>query len=202
MTYYLTSGVSLKCEIKSIIFPLFSVGIFIFFLSCTPNAGVRENRQYIWLTDRSKYILLPPENIENPMDNYQLVSASYGGRNYQMNAWVRADETGIDMTLLNELGANMGELIWRGEAVSFSSPVFPQSLNPQYIIADFQLCFYSAASVAHALEESGLSFEETETGRRVLNGNIVIIEITKSQNVVRFVNHLRGYVYTMEGDFK
>lgn len=136
------------------------------------------------------------------MDNYQLVSASYGGRNYQMNAWVRADETGIDMTLLNELGANMGELIWRGEAVSFSSPVFPQSLNPQYIIADFQLCFYSAASVAHALEESGLSFEETETGRRVLNGNIVIIEITKSQNVVRFVNHLRGYVYTMEGDFK
>ena len=136
------------------------------------------------------------------MDNYQLVSASYGGWNYQMNAWVRADETGIDMTLLNELGANMGELIWRGGAVSFSSPVFPQSLNPQYIIADFQLCFYSAASVAHALEESGLSFEETESGRRVLNGNTVIIEITKSQNMVRFVNHLRGYVYTLEGDFK
>jgi len=119
-----------------------------------------------------------------------------------MNAWVRADETGIDMTLLNEFGANMGELIWRGESVSFSSPVFPQSLNPRYIIADFQLCFYSAESLTRALEEGGLSLEETETGRRVIDGNTAIIEIAKSQNMVRFVNHLRGYAYTLEGDFR
>ena len=136
------------------------------------------------------------------MDSHQLISASYGSEIYQMNAWVRADETGIDMTLLNELGANMGELIWRGGSVSFSFPVFSQSLNLLYIIADFQLCFYSAAPVAQSLKKSGLSLEETETGRRVLNGNTAIIEITKSQNMVRLTNHLRGYVFTLEGDFK
>ena len=183
------------------LFLLFSACIIIFFLSCASTARIRDDRPYIWLTDSSKYILLSPENIETSMDNHQLISASYGGRDYQMNAWVRADETVIDITLLNELGTIMGELVWHGGAVSFSSPVFPRSLNPAYIIADFQLCFYNGAAVANALKEGGLSFEETETGRRIFNGNTVIIEITKSQNRVRFVNHLRGYAYTLEGDF-
>ena len=187
---------------KRIYFFLFSAGIFAFFLSCASNADIKEERSYIWITDSSKYTLLPPENIKNPLDNYQLVSASYGNVNYQMNSWVRADKTGIDMTFLNELGANMGELSWRGGAVSFSSSVFPQNLNPHYIIADFQLCFYDAGALVKILKESGLSFKETETSRYVYNGDAVIIEITKEKNIIRFVNHLRGYAYTLEGDFQ
>jgi len=136
------------------------------------------------------------------MDSYQLVSASYGGLDYFLNAWVRADETGMEMTLLNELGANMGELSYRDGAVSFSSTVFPKSLKPEYIVADFQLCFYNAGALARVLEKSGLSLEDAGTARRVLQGKKIIIEIEKSQNIVILVNHLRGYVYTLEGDFE
>ena len=106
------------------------------------------------------------------------------------------------MILVNELGANMGELSYREGTVSFSSPMFPAIFRPEYIVADFQLCFYNALALQEALEESGLSFEYTETERRVYNKGTVIIEINKESGVVKFVNHLRGYAYTLEGDFR
>ena len=183
---------------KDIFFSLLA-SILSCFVSCA-SAATGEP-PYIWLTESSKYTLLPPENIENPIDNHQLVSASYGGLDYQINAWVKADETEIDITLLNELGANMGELIWRGGTVSFSSPVFPKSINPKYIVADFQLCFYKTDALRQSLEKGGLSFEETESVRRVINGDTAIIEIVKGVNKIKFVNHLRGYAYTLEGGF-
>ena len=136
------------------------------------------------------------------MDMVQHISASYGGQGFHLNAWVQADESGMDMTLLNELGANMGELSYRGGTVSFSSSVFSGYLRPEYIVADFQLCFYNAPVLRRALEDCNLSFEYTETGRRVLSKGTVIIEIKKSPGSVRLVNHLRGYAYTLEGNFE
>lgn len=132
----------------------------------------------------------------------QYISASWQGKNYFFNAWVTADETEMEITFLNELGANMGELSYRDGFASFSSPVFPQSLKPEYIIADFQLCFYSAAALRHALEDCGLLLEDTGSGRRILQGKTVIVEIEKDRNAVRLVNHLRGYAYTLEGNFE
>lgn len=135
------------------------------------------------------------------MDMAQQISASWEGRDYFLNAYVQADETGMDMTLLNELGASMGEISYRNGAVSFSSGMFPKSLKPEYIVADFQLCFYDILLLKQALEDSGLTFEYTETNRRIIQGKTVIIEIEKKSNSVRLVNHLRGYAYTLEGEF-
>jgi hypothetical protein len=171
--------------------------------SCVSGSAARENQLYVWLTNNSKYILLPPANIEKPMDMPQLLSASYSGQDYFLNAWVKADETGMDMTLLNELGVNMGELSWRNGVVSFSSPIaFPKSLRPEYIIADFQLCFYNTHALSQALKDCGLLFEEAGISRRISQGSNVIIEIERGRNTVKLVNHLRGYTYTLEGDFK
>ena len=170
----------------------------VLFYSC---ASDRENRPHAWLTNSSKYFLLPPGDIENSMDIFQLISASFMGRDYLFNAWVKADETGIDMALLNELGANMGELSYRDGIVSFSSSVLP-ALSPEYIVADFQFCFYNAAALARALENCGLFFEETGSVRRITQGKTLIVEIEKKQNSVRLVNHLRGYAYALEGGFE
>jgi hypothetical protein len=168
--------------------------------SCV-STPVREARAFTWLTNSSRFILLHPENIEKPLDGLQLVSVSFRGHEHQMITWVKADENEINMILLNEMGANMGELSFKDGVVSFSSAVFPGSLRPEYIVADFQLCFYNAAALAEALQRSGLSFEETENGRRILERNNVIIEIIRNQNHIKLTNHLRGYVYTLEGDF-
>jgi len=89
---------------------------------------------------------------------------------------------------------------WQGKDYSFN--VFPKLLKPEYIIADFQLCFYNTSALTRALEECGLSIENSENNRRILSGKTVIIEINKSRDTVRLVNHLRGYTYTLEGNFK
>jgi hypothetical protein len=132
---------------------------------------------------------------------FQQISASYQDQDYLLNAWVKADASGVDMILLNELGAHIGEISYRDGTVALFSPLFPKSMKPEYIIADFQLCFYNALLLQRALKSCGLSLEYTETYRRVLQGKTVIIEIERNPGLVRLVNHLRGYAYALEGDF-
>jgi len=180
----------------------FTIILFLCCCSCTPKTPTRESPLNVYLTNSSPYKLLPPEKIENSLDMAQRISASWQSKNYFFNAWIKADETGIEMALLNELGARMGELSYRDGQVFFSSPVFPPLLKPEYIVADFQLCFYSASALRQALEDCGLSFENTGNSRRILQGKTVIIEIEKNQNTVSLVNHVRGYAYTLEGNFQ
>jgi len=156
---------------------------------------------FTWLTDSKKFTLLPTECIETHLDSQQLITASFNGRIFQAALWVKADETVLDITIVNEMGASLGELSYRNGSVSFSSSVIPGMLKPEYIVADFQLCFYNANELGKALEKSAFTFEETEKGRRVLNGNTVIYEIEYGRNIVRLNNKTRGYSYTIEGNF-
>ena len=180
-------------------------GVLICFCACVSGTKAKEEKPaapHAWLADRSKYILLPLEDIEHPLDMPQLISASYKGKDYFLNAWVKADTAGLNIIIINELGANMGEISYHNGSASFSSPVFSLSFRPEYIVADFQLCFYKAPALRRALEDCGLSLEDTVTGRRILQDKTVITEIEKSRNVVRLINHLRGYAYTLEGNFE
>jgi hypothetical protein len=139
------------------------------------------------------------------MDMVQYISAEFRGQNYFLNAWVMADENAIEMVLFNEMGASIGDLSYRDGTAHFSSTVFPrsviQSFKPEYILADFQLCFYDPFLLGKSLNDSGLVLEIQDGSRRILNRNKVIIEIIKTGNTVRLENHLRGYAYTLEGDF-
>ena len=177
--------------------------VIILFLCCSCAKTATGGKQLdVYLTGSSKYTLLPPGNIENPLDMAQQISASYRGRKFFLNAWVKADETGMEMVLLNEMGARMGELSYRNGLVSFSSPMIPSAIKPEYIVADFQLCFYNTAALRQALNDCGLSFEDTENNRRIFKGKTLVIEVERDRNIVKLVNHLRGYAYTLEGDFE
>ena len=169
--------------------------------SCASRAAVKIDRLYAYLTDSSQYFLLPPGGIEQPMNMAQHMTASYNGQDYSLFSWVKADETEMEMILLNELGATMGELIYREGELSLSSPVFPKSLGVEYIVADFQLCFYDPLLLSPALEACGLRLEVQGSARRIYKGKVLIIEIEKTEGLVKLVNHRRGYAYTLEGDF-
>ena len=187
-----------------------SVGIFFFFLVCalsffSCHTVAKRNVLYVNLTDRSKFVLLPLSGIEKDMDMAQALSAEIRGQNYFFNAWVKANENEIEMSFFNELGAGIGELSFRDGIIYFSSIVIPKavlrSIKSEYAIADFQLCFYDPVLLGESLKSGGLVLEINDGNRRVLNGNDVIIDIKKTVNTVEFVNHLRGYTYTLAGDF-
>jgi hypothetical protein len=176
---------------------------FIYLCSCASTAG--KNTPHAYITDTARYGLLPPDGIEQSMDMAQFVSASFQGQEYFMHTWVRADTTGMEMTMFNEFGTTMGELSYREGLLHFSSAVFPDSMRPEYIVADFQLCFYNPLLLRQALKKSGLGLEieeqEHKTIRRIMKGKNIIIEIEREHNAVRLTNNLRGYKYTLEGEF-
>jgi len=201
---------------KNIILFLLLGGVFVCFCACVPGTKAGKDEPatpYVWLTNSSRYILLPTEDIEHPLDSHQMVSASFKDKDYFLNAWVKADATELNMTIINELGANMGELSYRNGAASFSSPVFSMPFKPEYIIADFQFCFYQARALFQSLKYCDLFFEEIKTNRfedtwtyrniLLWDHKTVIIRIEKkSRNVIELVNHLREYAYTLEGNFE
>jgi len=174
----------------------------VFILSC---ASVTRKEIYVNLTDSSKFVLLPTEGIEQDMDMAQFLSAKFRGKDYFFNGWVKANKDEIEMVFFNELGTNLGEISYKNGAVRFSSAVIPKSavkyIKPEYVIADFQLCFYDPILLGESLKESGLVMETNGGSRRIFNRNDVIIEINKTNNTVELVNHLQGYAYTLEGDF-
>ena len=185
---------------KSLFF--FSICV-ICLLSCASFS--RKDLPYVYITDSSRFVLLPTRGIEQAMDMLQFLSAEFRGQTFFLNAWVKADENAIEMFFFNEMGASIGELSYRDNAVHFSSAVFPRyamrSFKPEYIVADFQLCFYDPFLLGKSLKNSGLVLEVQDGSRRILSGNEVIIEIVKAGNTVRLVNYLRGYTLTLEGDF-
>ena len=192
----------IKFFLRAIILLLSFSCAFIYFSSCASGAKSRNDDLFVYLTDTSRYIILPTGGIEKPIDMAQQISASFGDQNFFFIAWVKADESAIEMTLLNEMGANIGELSYTNESISFSSSVFPGSLKPEYIIADFQFCFYNTLLLSQALKSCGLVLEINGTTRRIFKGKDLIYEIIKNNEAVILTNHLRGYSYTLEGDFR
>jgi len=173
----------------------------LFCCSCASKNQGAGNRPFVYLTNKARFFLLPTESIENPLDMEQRMSASWHGYEFNFITWVKADETETEMILMSELGVSMGNLSYRNGIISLSSAVIPKALKPEYIIADFQLCFYRADELRKAIEECGLIFEDSENSRRILQGKKVIIDIEKSTNTVVIKNNYRGYTYTLEGDF-
>ena len=164
----------------------------------------------VYVTDRAKYTLLPPADIEKPMDSYQQIAGTYGKHEFLLDALVVADEKGITVSLFNSLGTSMGEVFFDEKAASFSSSVFPTSFKPEYIIADFQFCFYRAEKLTEALGACGLTFaaERRQTAERgpvetraIFERGKKIAEIEKTDKTIAYTNYLRGYSYALAGGF-
>jgi hypothetical protein len=165
----------------------------------------------VYVTDHARYFLLPPSSIALPLDMPQQLAGRHGDQEFLLDAWVKADETGIAIALFNALGADMGQLSFDTRGISFVSTVFPPGLPPEYIAADFQFCFYPVDALVPALKASGLTMiaaihdgvapEGGKEVRTIYSGKKRIIEIVKTEETVQYANFLRDYSYTLRGAF-
>ena len=185
-------------------FTIFTASFLILILtsSCASKPAEAKSGLFVNLTNKSKFFLLAPHDIEKPMDMAQQISASYKKYNLSIISWVAADETKIEMSAFNEMGTTMGELLFREGIIDLKSSVIPKVFKPEYIVADYQLCFYKTLPLRLALEKSGLTLMINENNRRIYEKNKLIIEILKNDNSVTLINHLRGYTFAITGDFE
>ena len=162
------------------------------------------------LTEKGGYPLLGPEYLERPMDEAQEITGVYNGAALTMQAWVLADETSLTIAFFDLFGVSLGEVSFTANKAVMTSRALPSALKAEYIIADFQLCFYKAGALSRALKAGGFLLRETKNldpqGNPVETRAVFetrgdttkpVILIEKTRNQVTYTNHLRGYAFSI-----
>ena len=185
----------------------------LFLISCASTKKAAPENSYtakglrpIYITNSKKVNLLLPENAAGIFEGLQLLNGSFGSTSFNLLSYTQIDATAICLSLMNDFGADMGNLFYDGSQVIFDSAYFPKALPGEYIICDIQNAYYDYTVLEENYKNAGLIFEDFliwhETGgaeevRRISDGKKVIEEISIIDDTVTIKNHLRGYEYKL-----
>lgn len=185
----------------------------LFLISCASTKKAAPENSYtakglrpIYITNSKKVNLLLPSAAGQIFEGLQLLNGSFGSTSFNLLSYTQIDATAISLSLMNDFGADMGNLFYDGSQVIFDSAYFPKALPGEYIICDIQNAYYEKEYLRMNYESAGLIFEDIlicrETGtpeevRRISDGKKVIEEISIIDDTVTIKNHLRGYEYKL-----
>ena len=157
------------------------------------------NLRPVYVTNAKKIFLLAPEYSVGYTDAVQLLEGSFGKTKFSLLSYTQIDQTGISLSLFNDFGADMGNLSFNSEKISFDSAYFPSVLPAEYIVNDIQNAFYDIEALSQNYSDAQLIFEESDNGeyRRIFDGKNLIEEIRILNNTVIIKNFLRGYEYNL-----
>jgi len=184
-SFILKSGISLM------------LSIFLFACSST----IRTTTEVpVYITNSRAIYPLPPSDIKTPLDEAQLLEGTYGNQSFSLESWTIANDSLISISLFNSIGASFGSLFYSKDSLFFNSSfIKSKQIKPQYIVTDFQLCFYKTEPLQKMYSKHGLLFFENiqkETiSRGVIDQKDTIIKITRNPEMTLFKNHLRNYEY-------
>ena len=168
---------------------------------------VCKNLKPIYVTNTKKIHLLKPKYAFYVTDSIQLLTGSFDKTNFALLSYTQIDTKGINLSLFNDFGSDMGNLSFDGNSVKFDSAYFPSNLPAEYIVNDIQNAFYDLSALTQNYANSKLRFEEElalyETGgsvetRRIYDGKKLIEEIIVEKDTITIKNYLRGYSYTLQ----
>jgi len=184
-SFILKSGISLM------------LSIFLFACSST----IRTTTEVpVYITNSRAIYPLPPSDIKTPLDEAQLLEGTYGNQSFSLESWTIANDSLISISLFNSIGASFGSLFYSKDSLFFNSSfIKSKQIKPQYIVTDFQLCFYKTEPLQKMYSKHGLLFFEKIQKDTIIRGVIdqkdTIIKITNNPEMTLFKNHLRNYEY-------
>jgi len=194
------------------IIPLFLIAIL--FVSCASTKIEKTpalNKVYV--TNTTKVDLLPVNAIKEPVEIYQQFTGTFGEKHYTASLYLQADDQGITILILNEMGIEIGSIVYDGKSCTMDSSFFPPQLKPEYIILDLQNAFCDKKMLVEHYKKYGLTY----TGDGVVpcarrdgfRGHINTIEkdgqvieqikVSYSYQYVLIENKLRNYKYSLCG---
>lgn len=170
------------------------------------EATIRRNTNPVYVTNTKKVYLLPVESIRTPVVSYQYFEGDFGSKKFNSNLFLTADSSGISVLILNEMGIEMGLLVYDGESASLESTMFPKSLKCEYILLDLQNAYAEEDALKKHYASYGLEFEESSQPvlqgpdvkiRWIKNGKKIIEKISIFEKKIEIENILRGYSYRL-----
>ena len=178
---------------------------FFLLISCASSRFESEFSP-VYVTNTSKYAILPTTSMSGTVDSLQKMTANFGKDNsFDFDVYVISDSSQLSMTILNEFGTTMASLFYDGLSLDFDSVIFPKELKAEYIVADFQFCLYNVDDLKPAIEKIGVNLEITSEPagdeiaevRTLSKKGKVISKITKTALSIKYENFLRGYSYIL-----
>lgn len=172
-------------------------------LLCSSCVSTRAKKELytVHVTDTKEVSLLPVEDLENEIDIVQLFSGTYDKVSFNMLAYTECNRNKISVVMMNELGIKLGSILYSDDGILLDSKFFSDKIKGEYIIIDFQNAYYKKERLADLYKASGLSFEVVENKdseiRTIMDGDIVIEEIEKSDGKITIRNYLRNYKYVL-----
>lgn len=155
----------------------------------------------VYVTNTKQINILPPSEIEQPIEEVMLLTADMGNQIFTTPVYVSADEEGIYMTILTDFGIEIGSIWYDGLSANMDCSIFPEKLKAVYLINEFQNAYYKSQSLKQNLEASKLIFEESKKDdtmvRTIKSENKIIEDIVISESSVVISNYLRGYKITL-----
>jgi len=184
-------------------FSAFCFGFFVVLceLFCACAAAVRSPLESpVYVTNSKAVYLLPPSDMGFPIDAPQMIEGAYGGKKFSFEGWTVANDSIISISLFNSIGASIGSLFYSKDSLRFeSSFIDVDKIHPQYIVADFQLCYYKKDALQKIFSSKGFFFSEDSSlgiiHRVVLSQKDTIVSVVRSRDSTVLKNYLRGYEY-------
>ena len=174
--------------------------ILVLLAGCRTN-NIQNSLKPVYVTNTKPMYLLAPENAEGEVESYQLLNGKFGDKNFTLLCYIISNKDGINITLLNDFGTDMGNLSYDGVQAQFESVVFSENLPAEYILLDIQNAYYKKESLEKAYKLAGLTFveenDEESVIRTVKSGKKIVEVITKTGNYIKIQNSLRGYEYDL-----
>lgn len=176
--------------------------VLIILSSCASKKIEASGLRPVYVTNSKKINLLNPSKVCVVFEGLQALNGSFGSQSFSLLSYTQIDAKGINLSLMNDFGTDMGNLFYDGSKVIFDSAYFPKALPGEYIICDIQNAYYDKDELRKNFEAAGLKFEvsvaENEVEiRKIFDGKNLIEEISISQNEVKIQNLLRGYSYQL-----
>lgn len=178
------------------------------------SSNVKPGTAPVYYSDSRSVELLPTAAMTDPIDMPQHIAGNFtkpdgSTDSFEADSWVRANDSILSITMFTGFGTTLGEITYERDSVKAESSVLDVTkMKAEYLVADFQVCFYPFAALKENFEKAGFTFVESRDAsadgdvsaagdyvRTLKEGDRVILVATKKAREVSLVNELRKYSY-------
>ena len=162
----------------------------------------------VFYSDGHAVSLLPTSSMTEGIDMPQRIEGRFvkpdgSTDSFEADSWVRANDSVLSITLFTGFGTTLGEITYARDSVKAESSVMDVAkIKTEYLIADFQICFYPFDALRKNFEQAGYAFTETRSGagntdyvRTLADNGKTLLTARKSGTEIHLENVLRGYSY-------
>lgn len=188
---------------KNQIFLVFILAVFALIVSCGSS---KTSSPKVFYTNSTFVKLLPTQSISKSLNMRQHVIGNFynanGNKSIEADVLVVANDSLVRLYIMGQLGLSIGEILYAKDTVHFESSVIDtDKLKAEYVLADFQFCFYDKTELKKNFEMNKFSFveeaHENYFERTLLQNNKVILVAKKDGDKIELKNYVRNYSYTI-----